>query len=75
MIVYEKAANDVGRPLKDPGGEKLDQRRQIVCGESWVRLVDEYCKEQPGRALTFSEAVRELVVWAIAEKGRRNGRR
>lgn len=65
MIEFVDAAEDVGRPLKDPGGEPLDQRKQLVCGEKWIREVEEWAKRQPGRAPGFSEAVRQLVLRGI----------
>jgi len=73
MIEFTRATEDVARPLKDPNGEPLDQRKQLVCAESWVRMVDEWCKRQPGRAPTFSEAVRILVLRGIEadDKGAR----
>lgn len=73
MIESTRASDEVARPLKDPNGEPLDQRKQLVCGESWVRMVDEWCKRQTGRAPTFSEAVRILVERQIRDEERRNG--
>jgi hypothetical protein len=74
MIEFTRANDEVPRPLKDPNGEPLDQRKQLVCGESWVRMVDEWCKRQPGRAPTFSEAVRILVERQIRDEERSNGK-
>ena len=65
MIQFLRAIERVSRPLKDPNGEPLDQRKQIVCSVSWVEMVEEWCKKQPGRAPTFSDAVRVLVERAI----------
>ena len=75
MIKFVEVTPEVPRPLKDPGGEPLDQRKQLVCGESWVRMVDEWCKRQPGRAPTFSEAVRILVERQIRDEERSHGKR
>lgn len=74
MIGLTGAIRSVARPRKDASGEPMDQRKQIVCTESWVAMVDEWCKRQPGRAPTFSDAVRVLVEKAIAaEKGTPRG--
>lgn len=50
----------------EPDGEKATERKQIVATPRWVREVEEWSKRQPGRAPTFSEAVRILVERAIA---------
>lgn len=70
MVEVHGATRSVARPRKDPGGEALDQRKQIVTSRSWVAMVEEWCKQQQGRAPTFSDAVRVLVERQIrAEKG------
>lgn len=58
----------MARPRKDASGQPMDQRKQIVCTEAWVEMVEEWCKRQPGRAPTFSDAVRILVERAIADE-------
>lgn len=76
MIEFVEVTTDLGRPLKDPGGEPLDQRKQLVCGKSLVHEVEEWAKRQPGRAPSFSEAVRLLVLLALeADREKRNGKR
>jgi hypothetical protein len=62
MIGLTGTIRSVARPRKDASGEPMDQRKQIVCTESWVAMVDEWCKRQPGRAPTFSDAVRYLTL-------------
>jgi len=77
MIEFVEVADRVARPLKDPGGEPLDQRKQLVCGKSLVREVDEWAKRQPGRAPGFSEAVRLLILRGLKadEEERSNAKR
>lgn len=50
----------------EPGGELATERKQIVATTRWVREIEEWAKRQPGRAPTFSEAVRMLVERALA---------
>lgn len=50
------------RPARE---DLMTERRQIVCTASWVAAVEEWCKHQPGRAPTFSDAVRTLVDRAL----------
>lgn len=69
MSTPRKAIERVARPRKDPSGEPLDQRKQIVTSRSWVAMVEEWCKQQPGRAPTFSDAVRVLVERQIRAEG------
>jgi hypothetical protein len=45
----------------EPDGELAIERKQIVATTRWVRAIEEWAKRQPGRAPTFSEAVRILV--------------
>ncbi len=50
----------------EPDGELATERKQIVATVRWVRSIEEWAKRQPGRAPTFSEAVRVLVEQALA---------
>jgi hypothetical protein len=59
-IQFSRVARAVTRRV-EPNGEKADVRKQIVCTPRWVREVEEWCKRQPGRAPTFSEAIRILT--------------
>lgn len=49
----------------EPDGELAKERKQIVATTRWVREIEEWAKRQPGRAPTFSEAVRILVEKAL----------
>jgi hypothetical protein len=68
-IIFSRAARAVTRRV-EPDGEKADVRKQIVCTPRWVREVEEWCKRQPGRAPTFSEAIRILTERAIQDEAR-----
>lgn len=50
----------------EPEGEFADVRKQLVVTARWVRELEEWCKQQPGRAPNFSEAVRRIVEERIA---------
>lgn len=68
MIQFLRAIERVPRPRKDPNGEPLDQRKQIVCSASWVDWVEEWRLTQRP-APTWSEAVRTLAAEALMARG------
>lgn len=69
VIKISQVARAVTRRV-EPDGDIADQRKQIVATRRWVREVEEWCKRQPGRAPTFSEAVRILTERAIQAEQR-----
>jgi hypothetical protein len=65
VIRFSMAGPRVTRRV-EPEGELADVRKQLVVTARWVRELEEWCKQQPGRAPNFSEAVRRIVEERIA---------
>lgn len=74
MSEVHEATEGVARPRKDPGGKRMDVRKQIVCTDEWAERVERWRGLQMP-VLTWSEAVRVLVDEALAAREQANGKR